>query len=164
MKSIMLSPTDQRYHLATHKLIITYADIAALGAATTGVIALVPTTGTFPAGTVFRFAGLHLVTAFDFSDAGITSLLVEIGITGGDTDKYLTQTQIAVDGTEVIYKVEGAVTQPAAEGTADSVDALFTVANGGSPLLSECTSGELHLYMWVHTPFTKLQKVAGKLS
>lgn len=164
MKSVMLSPTDRVFNLATHKLIITYADIAALGAATTGVIALVPASGTFPAGTTFRFAGLHLVTAFDFSDTGITSLLVEIGITGGDTDKYLTQTQIAVDGTEVIYKVEGATTQPASEGTADSVDALFTVANGGSPLLSECTSGELHLYLYVHTPFTRMEKVAGSLS
>jgi hypothetical protein len=163
MKSVMLSPTDQNFHLATHKLIIDAADIAALGAATTGVIALVPTTGTFPAGTTFRFAGLHLVTAFDFSDTGITSLLVEVGITGGDTDKYLTSTQIAVDGTEVIYKVEGAVTQPDSENTADSVDALFTVANGGSPLLSECTVGELHLYFYVHAPFTEMRPVLGKL-
>jgi len=160
----MLSPTDRTFNLATHKLIINAADIAALGAATTGVIALVPTSGTFPAGTTFRFAGLHLVTAFDFSDTGITSLLVEVGITGVDTDKYLTQTQIAVDGTEVLYKVEAAVTQPFSELTADTVDALFTVANGGTPLLSEATAGELHLYLYVHTPQTNMQKVGGTLS
>lgn len=148
MKSVMLSPTDRVFNLATHKLIITYADIAALGAATTGVIALVPTSGTFPAGTTFRFAGMHLVTAFDFSDTGITSLTAQVG-DGGDTDRLLTATEICVDGTEILHKVEGAVTQPYALLAADTIDVLFTCANGGTPTLAECTVGEVEIYLHI---------------
>lgn len=163
MKLLMLSPTDQMFRLATHKVIINAADVAALGAATTGTIALIPKTGTFPAGTKARFAQLDLVTAFDFSDAGITSLLIEIG-DGVDTDRLLTQTQIAVDGTEVLYKVEGAISQPYAYTAADTIDALFTVANGGTPLLNETTSGEVHIYLWIETPpATDIRQVKGSL-
>jgi hypothetical protein len=32
---------------------------------------------------------------------------------------------------------------------ADTLDALFTVANGGSPLCSEATSGEVEVYLFV---------------
>lgn len=164
MKTILLAPTDQRYHRATHKIVLNYADIAALGANTTGVIPLVPASGTFPAGTHFACAKTHLVTAFDFSDTSINSLLIEIGITGGDTDKYLTQTQIAVDGTEVIYEAMSAATSPKNENAADSVDALFTVAGGANPTLAECTSGEIHIYLEVTEPQTRMRGVNGPLS
>jgi hypothetical protein len=163
MQLVKLSPTDRQYNYATHKAIVTYVDVAALGASTTGVLPIIPKTGNFAVGTTFRFAYMHLVTAFDFSDAGITSLLIEIGITGGDTDKYLTSTEIAVDGTEIIHKAESAVTATASENTADSVDILFTVANGGSPLLSEATSGEVHFYITLHTPGTDMRGVRGPL-
>lgn len=164
MKSITIAPTDTLYLHSTHKVVIDYADIAALGAGTTGTIALIPASGTFPAGTTARFAGMQLVTAFDSSgDASINSLLVEVG-DGGDTDRLLTQTQIAVDGTEILYKVEGAVTQPYAYLVADTIDALFTVAGGASPTLAEITSGELHIYLEITDPMTRMQKVNGPLS
>lgn len=164
MKTVMLSPSDQMFRLATHKVIITYTDLVALGANATGTIAIIPASGTFPAGTKARFAQLDLVTTFDFSDAGITSLLIEVG-DGGDTDRLLTQTQIAVDGTEVLSKVEGAVSQPWAYQAADTIDALFTVANGGSPLLNEATSGEVHLYLWIEGPASSdIRQIKGKLS
>lgn len=161
MKLIQLSPTDARYQLATHKVVLTYADVAALGASATGTIAIIPTSGTFAAGTTARFAGLQLITAFDFSDTGITSLLIEIG-DGGDTDRLLTQTEIAVDGTEVLYKVEGAVTQPYSYLVADTIDAKFTAANGGTPTLAEATSGEVHIYLHVTDP-TIMTRVKGSL-
>lgn len=148
MKVHTLSPTDAARHFATHRITIDYADVAALGASATGTLPIIPATGTFAAGTAFRFAGLRLVTAFDFSDTGITSLLVEIG-DGSDTDRLMAQTEIAVDGTEITYYVEGKVTQPYVYTAADSVDAKFTAANGGSPLLSEATSGELEILLYV---------------
>lgn len=151
MRLIPLSPTDARYHLATHKVQIVASDLAAFGASATGTLPLIPTSGTFPAGTVARFAGLQLITPFDFSDAGITSLLIEVG-DGGDTDRLLVQTEIAVDGTEILYRASAAATQPYAYLVADSIDALFTAANGGTPTLGECTVGEVHIFLHVTDP------------
>lgn len=163
MQLVRLSKTDQEFHLATHKVIINTADLVALGASDTGTIAIVPTSGTFPAGTVARFAGLKIVTAFDFSDSAINSLLIEVG-DGGDTDRLLTQTQLAEDGTEILYKVEGAVTQPYAYLVADTIDAKFTAAGGGSPTLAETTVGEVHVYLYVHEPGDKMTGIKGPLT
>lgn len=161
MKVHTLSPTDAARHFATHRITLDYADVAALGASATGTIAIVPASGTFPIGTAFRFAGLRLVTAFDFSDTGITSLLVEIG-DGTDTDRLLAQTEIAVDGTEITYYIEGKVTQPYVYTAADTVDAKFTAANGGTPLLSECTSGEVEILLYVEDR-SKLARPSGAI-
>ena len=156
MKLIALSPTDARYKLATHKVVITFTDVAALGSGTTGTLALFPFTGTFPAGTTVRFAGLNLKTAFDASDASINSLLVEVG-DGGDTDRLLTQTELAVDGTEVLFKASALMySYP----IADTVDALFTVAGGASPTLAEITSGEVELYLHI-TDVNRLENIGG---
>lgn len=162
MQTILLSVTDRDAYKATHKVIIKAADVAALGSGTTGTLAIYPESGTFPAGTGFAFVSAHLVTAFDASDASVNSLLIEIG-DGTDPDRLLTQTQIAVDGTEVIYKIEGAVSQPYDYLAADTVDAKFTIAGGGDPTLAEVTSGEIHLYLFVKEPKTKLQTIRGPL-
>ena len=169
MKSIQLSPTDQLFHDATHKVVVGYADVAALGASATGVIQLLPdtakyTSATLPEGTEVALCKLELVTPFDFSDAGITSCLIEIGLTDGDTDAFLASTELAADGSYVSYKSAASVTSRAMIAKADTVDALFTVANGGSPLCSECTAGELHLYFKVSTPTTDMQKVTDSLT
>ncbi len=157
MKVHTLSPTDKLHHLATHRITLDYADVLALGAGTTGTIALL----SVPVGTAVRFAAMALVTGFDGSDASINSLLVEVG-DGGDTDRLLAQTELAADGTEITYKTAATTTQPYVYLAADTVDALFTVAGGGSPLLSEITSGEVELYLWVEDR-TKLKRPAGAL-
>lgn len=161
MKLIPLAPTDAKFLLATHKVVLTYADVAALGAGTSGVIAILPTSGTFPVGTTARFAGMQLITAFDFSDAAINSLLLEVG-DGNDTDRLLTQTETALDGTEILYKVEGAVTQPYSYLVADTIDAKFTVAGGASPTLAEATVGEVHIYLYISN-LTSFNRVKGAL-
>ena len=130
----------------THKVVVDYADVAALGASAAATLAIYPGTGTFPAGTVCDRVALNLVTAFDFSDAGITSLLVEVG-DAGSTARLCAQTQIAVDGTEVLFFAQQT---SYAYLVADTIDAVFTAANGGSPLLSECTSGKLEIYLGLH--------------
>ena len=169
MKSIQLSPTDQLFHDATHKVVVGYADVAALGASATGVIQLLPdtakyTSATLPEGTEVALCKLELVTPFDFSDAGITSCLIEIGLTDGDTDAFLASTEMAADGSYVSYKSAASVTSRAMITTADTVDALITVANGGSPLCSECTSGEVHLYFNVTTPTLDNVKATDSLT
>lgn len=151
MKIIPLAPESRMFHLATHKVIVKAADVAGLGAsAGPTALQIFPATGkTVPAGTTVRFAGFNLVTAFDSStDTGITSLLIEVG-DGGDTDRYITSTQIHVDGTEILYQDAKPVTQPYTYLTADGIDALFTAANGGTPLLSEIDSGELEIYLHI---------------
>jgi len=157
MDLVPLAPTDAMFNLATHKVIIKAADVLALGAGTTGTLAIFPKTGTLPAGTTARFAGLELITAFDASDASVNSLLVEVG-DGGDTDRLLTQTEIAVDGTEVLFKTSALMYQYL---VADTIDALFTVAGGASPTLAEINAGEVHLYLHVELP--KLTKIRGPL-
>jgi hypothetical protein len=162
MQLLRISKTDQEFHLATHKVIIKAADVAAL-AADAAVLPIIPASGTFPAGTVARFAGMKLVTAFDSSDAAINSLTIQIG-DGGTANRLLTATELHVDGTEVLYKVEGAVTQPYAYLVADAIDATLTAAGGGSPTLAETTLGEVHLYLYLHTPGDDLAGVKGPLA
>lgn len=146
MKWILLSPTQAVHLNATHKVVINAADVAALGSGTTGTIALFPRTGTFPAGTRVQFAAINLITPFDASDASINSLLIEVG-DGGDTDRLLTQTQLAVDGTEILFASSAGLAY--AYPVADTVDALFTVAGGASPTLAEINAGEVEIYFRV---------------
>lgn len=132
----------------THKNILTHADIAALGAAATGVIQVFPGVSGVngPTQMLVRNVAFDLVTPFDFSDAGITSLTVQAGFTGGATAALMEATEIAVDGAEILGFIAKATTQPLIVVAADTIDLLFTAANGGSPLLSEATAGELHVY------------------
>lgn len=146
MKIVNLTPQEREAHYATHKVILDYTDVAALGASATGTIAIMPASGTFPIGTVVRFAGLQLITPFDFSDAAINSLLAEVG-DGGSTARHLSQTELAADGSYVTNKVSTASTAPYAYLAADTVDCKFTAAGGASPTLAECTSGKFEIYL-----------------
>jgi len=137
----------------SHKIIVDYVAIAAIGAAASGAMQILPTgnglipgTGTVPVGFAVLRAAFNLVTAFDFSDAGITSMLIELG-DGGDPNRFLGQTEVAVDGTEILSEISKLTTFPYSYLTADGIDLTVTVANGGSPLLSECTSGKLEIYL-----------------
>jgi len=148
MQLIRLTPTDRRYHNATHKVIFDYNDIAAMGAVTTLTTAIFPVTGTFPAGQRLMFVAINLVTAFDFSDAAINSLTLVVG-DGNSTNRLLDSTQLAADGSYVTFKSSAATTQPYAYPISDTVDAVFTCAGGASPTLAECTSGKVEIYLWV---------------
>lgn len=137
----------------THKVVIEYTDLtAAAGAAdTTVTLPIVPQdvstsqTEANPAGLAVLRTAINLVTPFVASDGSVNSLLLEIG-DGGDTDRLLTQTEVAVAGTEVLFKVSAATTQPYAYVAADTIDALFTIAGGASPTIDELTSGKVEIY------------------
>lgn len=130
------------------KAIIKAADVAALGAGTTGTIAIFPRSGTFPAGFKARQAAILLITAFDASDAAINSLLAEVG-DGNSTARLVAQTELAVDGTEVLNKGDAQTTAPFVYDVADTIDVKFTVAGGASPTLAEINVGEVEIYLAV---------------
>ena len=132
----------------THKVIITHADVAALGSGTSAALAIFPSSGTFPAGTAVFNAALNLTTAFDASDAAVNSLLVEVG-DGTDPNRIIDQTEIAADGTEILFAASLVATKPYAYLAADTLDATFTVAGGGSPTLAEVNAGELEIYLQI---------------
>jgi hypothetical protein len=133
------------------KVTYDYTDIDDGGAATTTTLQILPepgTTGTCPVGTAVWRAAHRLVTAVDFSDAGITSCLFEVG-DGGDPNRFLGQVETAADGSYVSYTASAVTTFPYAYTTADTIDAKWTVANGGTPLVNEATSGAGEIYLFV---------------
>jgi hypothetical protein len=144
MKLLPLPPDSRREFGATHKAIFDFADVAALGASATGNFQLAPVSGNLPVGTLVQVIGTRVITGFDFSDAGITSLAVTIGDAGNNA-RYLASQEMAIDGTLVTYKA-GALAPGFVITTAGPVNAYFTAANGGTPTLVECTSGKAEVY------------------
>jgi hypothetical protein len=152
MKRFVLNAEERAQTGFTHKFNVTYSDLvtaAASGGVTNVTIQLHPSgTTTVPVGTTVERAAFRLVTAFDFSDSGITSLLMEVG-DGGDTDRFIPQKEVAVDGTEILWfeTSQATGTLPYSYLTADGIDVKFTAANGGSPTIDETTSGEVDIYL-----------------
>ena len=97
----------------------------------------------------------QLLEAFEAADEASANGGVSVDSSGGDdgsTGRYIDAQQVAVDGTEILYYAGNAVATPLAPYAyivANAVDALFTVANGGSPLISEVTSGEVEIYLGI---------------
>jgi hypothetical protein len=148
MRLMSIVPTEQGFNW---KAIITAADVAGIGASASGLLQIFPRSGSVPAGTRVMDCFIRLVTAFDFSDAGITSLLAEVG-DDGDPNRFAGQVQVAVDGTEVFNTARALTTSPYVYEAANGIDITFTAANGGSPLLSECNAGELEVYLRLDYP------------
>jgi hypothetical protein len=130
----------------THKAIVTYADVVTYAGTTTSTVPLL----SVRVGDVVEKCAYRLVTAFDFSDAGITSCTMSVG-DDGSVGRYCdaATAQVAL---EILYYAGNAVATPLAPYAyivANTVDAVFTVANGGSPLCSETTAGEVEIYLAV---------------
>lgn len=168
MKSIQLSPSDQLYHQATHKVIITYADLTSRAGATdtSVVVELLPDTAkytgaTLPAGTQVECTKAQIVTVFDNSETAVNAMSCEVGITGGDIDSLL-------DGfacfTADNFGTEAPTTSPIVLASADTVDAIFTASGGSSNYIDATTQGELHLYFKVTTPTTDMKGVTDSLT
>lgn len=132
----------------THKAIVKAADLVTYsGGSTASTVPLLNAR----VGTVVWRAAWRIVTAFDFSDAGITACTCAVG-DDGSTGRYIDAQEVALDGTEIIHYAGGAVATPLAPyvyNVANTIDALFTVANGGSPLTSETTVGEIEIYLGI---------------
>jgi hypothetical protein len=142
----------------THKINLTYADLAAAtGASGTEVnLQLLPdvsvsTTSVVPAGTIVEKAAFNLKTAFDASDSAINSLLITVG-DSGVAARFIASTQLAVDGTEILWYASphNTTTLPYAYADTAAIKAYFTVAGGGNPTMAELNAGELEIYLKVH--------------
>ena len=143
MTTTTLSPTDQVFWDATHKVVITAADVAELSA-DAATLALF----TAPVKTRVSLSAMVLNTAFDASDTAINSLLMEVG-DDGDTDRYLASIQLAVDGTEILYRAPGLAANDYIYITENTVDVLLTAAGGANPTLAEINAGQVTLYFKV---------------
>jgi hypothetical protein len=149
MELTKLSYEEQIASGFTHRVKVVAADLTDTDTAQT--LQLFPQTSgkTLPAGTVVWRAGLRLATAFDASgDAAIDSLTVIVG-DGSDDNRLIASTQLAVDGTEILYAVTANAvdTLPYAYLAADTIDAIFTCSGGASPTLAEIDSGEVYIYL-----------------
>jgi hypothetical protein len=137
---------DQARTGFTHKFTIQLADVVALGAATSGAIALAP----YVAGYGCIGAAYKLVTAFD---GGATSALkLDVGHNGAttdDPDSILDNYEIHADGTEVFYgDANGAAFATLRTGyfplDAGNYEATFTATGANFDVL---TQGEVIVFL-----------------
>jgi hypothetical protein len=137
----------------THACVVPYSTIVSVGAAnTTANVAI------FDArvGDVVCDCAMAITAAFTDSDASLNSIDLIVG-DDGDTDRFMpaTTTELAEDGTEVDYfwalagGAPATSTMPFAYVTANTVDALFTVAGGANPTCAELTSGSVTIFLKV---------------
>lgn len=125
----------------THAAVVRFSDISA--AATTKVVDLFSA----PADSIVREVGFYLNEAFD---GGATSgLTLQIGVTGVDTDGFVTAIEVHADGTEVssaycdgaFFTVGGDAGTAKAKvydaASATTISALFTATGGNTEVLTQ---------------------------
>ncbi len=142
---IPLSAETTRQSSFTHAAVIPYTTVATIG--TTGTTAVV-VIADLVAGDVVSDRIASVVTeAWTDSDASLNSVIIRVGET--DTDRFLVDTEIGEDGTEVDYfhalggSTGATSTAPLAFSTTDTLDCLFTVAGGANPTCAELTAGKV---------------------
>jgi hypothetical protein len=128
----------------THKAIVTYADLVSYGGATATATVPIMTTRV---GDVVEKAAYRLVTPFDFSDAAIASCDMVVGDTGSTT-RLIDAQELAQDGTYILFFAGNAVASlPYAYIVANTIGAVFVISGGGTPLMTETTSGEIEIFL-----------------
>lgn len=160
MKTVPLSPTDRELYHATHKIIVGYADLVAVPTASTatGSFALIPASGTFPAGTKVYNAAFK-ISSNTWAATSMTSLTITIG-DGGSATRFLASTEILLANTEVVHFSNVAATAPYTYLVADTVDLFFTPTGANTSAL---TAGEIEIYLDVETPSTDMANIRGTL-
>lgn len=146
MKLIQLSAQEQARHGFTHKAIVYYTDLTALGAVTSGAVALMA----YTAGFKFSDAAYRIVTNFD---GGATSALtLELGWNGGTTDDpngLIEAISVHADGTPIAAG-DGTGAAFATKRTgyvaldAGNIEATFAATGANFNVL---TQGELEIYL-----------------
>lgn len=147
MDQLQLS-AEERSLGFTHKFVVGYADLTALGAVASGTVTLAP----YTAGQSVRAAAFKLNTAFD---GGATSALaLDVGHNGAttdDPDSLLDNYEVHADATEITYGLgNGAAFATLVTGyaplDAGNYEALFT-ATGGN--LNALTTGEVTILLQI---------------
>ena len=158
VKVFPLPAETTRQSSFTHAAVIPYSSVVTVGGAgTTAVIVIYD----MVAGDVVSDRIASVVTeAWTDSDASLNSIIIRVGET--DTDRFLVDTQIAEDGTEVDYfhalggSTGATSTAPLAFASADTLDCLFTVSGGADPTCAELTAGQVVILFTVFN----IQKIA----
>ena len=143
---LQLNAADQARYGYTHKSVITFADLVALGAVSSGVVSL----ATYTAGLGCTKAAFRLVTAF--TGGATSALALDVGHNGAttdDPDSILDNYEVHSTGTEILFgDGNGAVFATLRTGyyplDAGTYEALFT-ATGGN--LNALTAGEVNIYL-----------------
>jgi hypothetical protein len=143
---LQLNAADQARFGFTHKVVITFADLTALGAVASGTVAL----ATYTAGLGCTKAAFRLVTAF--TGGATSALALDVGHNGAttdDPDSILDNYEVHSTGTEILFgDGNGAVFATLRTGyyplDAGTYEALFT-ATGGN--LNALTAGEVNIYL-----------------
>lgn len=120
----------------TDLIVLTYADLTEGDASQ-----VIPILSVDPGDLITNLA-TKLVTPFDSADADIVSVAVTIG-DGGSANRFLASQELCLDGTEIDFKA--GVSDGYAYTAADTIDA--TVACTAGQLLTDVTSGELHIFI-----------------
>lgn len=145
MTELQLS-SEERASGFTHKFVIGFADLVALGAVAAGAIVLAP----YVAGQACVKAAYKLNTAFDGGDT--STMVLDVGHNGAttdDPDSLLDNFVVHVDGTEVFYGLgNGASFAANATGyvplDAGNYEATFTATGANLDVL---TQGEITILL-----------------
>jgi len=151
MKFRLLSDTERKLYQAEVMAQFDYTDVAALGAATTGNLSVVPATtngampaagtsgtDTVPAGTAIKFKALIVDTAFVSGSAA--GLAVTIG-DAGSANRLMASSQLQSGQTPVTYVV--GITNEFVVTTAQTFNAYFTSTTAN---LSTFTAGSARAF------------------
>tara|TARA_R110000850_G_scaffold22191_4_gene64765 strand:+ start:4763 stop:5203 length:441 start_codon:yes stop_codon:yes gene_type:complete len=122
----------------THEVVIDHSDFTAATNVQTFTVDV-------KAGQAVGKAFHRLVEDFDSSDATLTSLLYIAG-DGGSTNRFITSTQVSVDGTEIDYKA-GALSDVYVYTADDTIDIAFT--GTAAKLLSTVNAGKLRILLQI---------------
>jgi hypothetical protein len=123
----------------THKAIIDHTDLTQATDNTAQDVKIL----TVPAKSVVTRVAMHLTTPFQKTGTSAYNTNALIIGDSGDTDRWLTSTELNVNGTEILAKVQPS-TIPAAYVTATDINANF--ASMASYDLAELDAGEVEVF------------------
>ncbi len=123
----------------THKAIITHTDLTQSTDNTAQDVKIL----TVPAKSLVARVAIHLATPFQKTGTSAYNTNALIIGDSGDTDRWLTSTEVNVNGSEVLAKAQPS-TIPAAYVTATDINANF--ASMASYDLAELDAGEVHIF------------------
>lgn len=123
----------------THKAIITSDDLTNSTDAAAQDVKVI----TVPAKSLVTRVAIHLATPFQKTGTSAYNTNAVIIGDSGDTDRWLTSTEVNVNGSEVLAKAQPS-TIPAAYVAATDINANF--ASMASYDLAELDAGELHVF------------------
>lgn len=148
MQIIPLTTQEAANSGFTHKVVVTFTDVAGL---TSGTAASIYPgfngATTSPAGLAVLDTAWRVATAFAFTPGTLT---FQVG-DGSDADRFITA---ATDLKTAAFGVGAITTQPYVYTAADTIDITITAGSGA---LTSVTAGELHLYLRM-VPLDKLDR------